>query len=676
MRGPARPKAAAALLSYEGIHERLGCSPILGRLWSAPWEEVRMLYLVPSSPIGTDIWEVPTEWVPSGVAQREGRRTVDFGKALPTAWKRTASRSEEVIRRLKRMAAILFCIPIRNPKRIQAPPKPSSWVRLCQELIRAARWVLDNEQGGGPPIFSHVTRAACAQLLGLMPYFRKHVAPKLRDLQIMGVVDDFFSYAVEVGQEASRKGKPLPTRAQVDPEPYEPFPDEFTSAIGHAAYWLAAEIGDDLLTCWSDLDRIIGRPGGGMNMKDATRVARATALQVWRGRRLHTGMELPYSLRIRSGRSDGAGAEVLASWPPSSPGGIRTLLSRLQAAHMIMVSLSTAMRDSELMDLGRQCLRPIRSGDLLVGHTFKLSDEGEGEERDWPLPKIVVDAIRRQQRLAQMFAPGKDFLWVSFRDADESGSHPKLNSMSHPLRAFCDEVLIDGRSLTAHLGESCHPHRFRKTAVRLAALTLAGATSILYDILGHRDPEMTVNYILSDPQLQDEMRRIAREAVLVLARDAVQNADANGGAAAEGVRQLRERLAARSGAIDLGVDALHEAARILSRDGGHVALVRRNVLCTKTPTQRGPCTRGRGIPDVAACESDCSHRLELAAGRADCQGAIRRILDTLEVETDRLSRSWWIGQLKMQLNRFDDLQQSYLANPRVRMLLEDTKDEA
>jgi integrase len=677
MKGIARTNAATALPSYVGVREELAAAPVLDRLWSAPWEEVRTLCLIPGSSLGTDTWEVPAEWVPSGPAQRAGRRTIDFRRALPTSWKRAADRSEEVIRRLKRMAAIIFCIPIRNPKRNQSPPKPTSWVRFCQELIRAARWVLDNEPGNGPAIFSHVTRAACARLLEAIPHFRKHVAPKLRDLQVMGAIDDFFNYTVEVGQENSRKGAPLPTRTQDDPEPYLPFPDEFTSVMGGAAHWLAAEVGDDLLTCWSHLQGIVGQPAAGMNTKDATRAARVKALQSWGGRRLQAGKDLPYALSIRSARGKDGGAEMLTSWPPSSPGGVRTLLARLQTAHMIMVSLSTGMRDSELMDLERECLRPVRSENLLVGHTFKLSDESDGEERDWPLPKIVVEAIRRQQRLAEIFAPGKDYLWVSFRDADESGVHPKLNSMSYPLKTFCDEVELDSRMLSQFLDGSCHPHRFRKTAVRLAALTLAGATSILYDILGHRDPEMTVNYILSDPQLQDEMRRIAREAVLVLAREAVENADGNGGAAAGGVKELRDRLAARSGPSDLGIGALVEAARILSHDGGQVALVRRNVLCTKTPTQRGPCTRGRGIPDVAACESDCLHRLELAAARADCQGAINRILRELETVMDPLVRRWWIGQLKMQLNRFDDIRQSHLADPRIGMLLEEgAEDEA
>ncbi len=671
MRGLVSRNALADPVSYEEVREHLGRSPVLERLWSAAWDEIRTLSLIPSMSLEQDVWVVPPEWVPAGVAQRAGRRTIEFERALPDGWKRTSARSEDVIRRVKRMAAILFCIPIRNAKRIQSPPKPSSWVRFCQELIRAVRWILENAPGEGPAIFLHVDRSACARLLSCIPYFRKHVAPKLRDLKAMGGIDDFFEYAIEIGQEPPRKGQSLPVRSQDEPDPYRPLPDEFTAALGSAAYWFAAEIGDDLLTCWSDLQRIIGQPANGINTKDATRAAKVVALQAWRGRKLHVGMDFPYSLQVRSARDGGEGAEQLASWPPSSPGGIRTLLARLQAAHLIIVSLSTGMRDSEVMGLRRNCLRSIDSEGLLIGHTFKFSDEDGGEERDWPLPRIVVQAIQRQKRLAEIFAPGKDFLWVSFRNADEDGSHPQLNSMGYALRTFCDEVRSDGRSLSELLGESCHPHRLRKTAVRLAALTLAGATSVLYDILGHRDPEMTVNYILSDPELQDDIRRIAQEAMLLLAREAVDAADKNGGSAARNVVGLRDRLAARSGAKDLGTDVLNEAARILSLDGGHVALVRRNVLCTKMPTQRGPCTQGRGIPDVAACVGDCSHRLELAAGRSDCRGAIERILQALETQTGDLLGAWWRGQLRMQLDRFDDIRQSYLADPRVMVHLKE-----
>ncbi len=163
-----------------------------------------------------------------------------------------------------------------------------------------------------------------------------------------------------------------------------------------------------------------------------------------------------------------------------------------------------------------------------------------------------------------------------------------------------------------------HPHRFRKTVARLAALSMVGATSILFDILGHRDPEMTLNYILSDPDLQDEIRKIASEANVMLAREAILHAEGNGGGAAPHVLAFKERMAARSATAELDVVDLAEAAEILSMNG-EVSIVRPGVLCTKTMHQRGPCTRRLGIPDVGNCSTGCEHRLDLAAGAHDCE---------------------------------------------------------
>jgi hypothetical protein len=135
------------------------------------------------------------------------------------------------------------------------------------------------------------------------------------------------------------------------------------------------------------------------------------------------------------------------------------------------------------------------------------------------------------------------------------------------------------------------------------------------------------------------------------------------------VVDLKQRLAARSGEQDIGVDSIQEAAEILSMNG-KVAMVRPGVLCTKTMGQRGPCTRRSGIPEIGNCSTGCHHRLDLAAARQDCENAIEQILAKMPSPEFPMMRGWWQGQLLTHLRRFPRVRQRYLDDDRVSAALE------
>ena len=91
---------------------------------------------------------------------------------------------------------------------------------------------------------------------------------------------------------------------------------------------------------------------------------------------------------------------------------------------MIILALSTGARDGELADLLRDCLDDAWDQDLLIGQTYKLSDSSRGERRKWPLPKVAVQAIKQQARIAEIVQPGGARLFVPFSPSYSSHSRP------------------------------------------------------------------------------------------------------------------------------------------------------------------------------------------------------------------------------------------------------------
>jgi integrase len=505
------------------------------------------------------------------------------------------------------------------------------------------------------------------QARGLAGFF-SHTAPKLAALARMGVIDDWPDLDFGAEGEPRRRDAPLPVTAFAPNTSWQPFPDGFVALIGKASVWLIDELGPTLL---DSLEAVLAAPS---DRRDGTRLSnvslnqrRCAALQQWTAEHFQGPKHFPIQFQVTARPQSGA-TFLLSSWPPPTWRALRRIVMHLQTAHLVIVALATAARDSELMHLQRDCLRTVASQDLLLGHTCKLSDRPDGEARNWPLPQIAVSAIRQQQRLADILAPGRPSLWLSFKSHDGSDQFPDLAVLGPVLQSFVRGVIVDGRSLEDCSDGNVHPHRFRKTVARLAALSIVGATPIMFDILGHRDPEMTLNYILSDPGLQDEIRKIASEANIVLSREAIERSSENGGRAASLVQDLRLRLAARSGEAELGVGSLAEAAEILSMNG-QVTMVRPGVLCTKSLGQRGPCTKKAGLPDVGNCSTDCQHRLELAAAIDDCTKAIERILVEMPPPDNTMMRGWWQAQLAGQLQRFPQIRQRYLAEERVQLAL-------
>jgi hypothetical protein len=105
-------------------------------------------------------------------------------------------------------------------------------------------------------------------------------------------------------------------------------------------------------------------------------------------------------------------------------------------------------------------------------------------------------------------------------------------------------------------------------------------------------------------------------------------------------------------------------AKLLSQNG-RVMLVKRNVLCTKTEKQAGPCNRRIGTPDIGNCSVGCLHRLELAAAKQDHLNALEQALGAVK-SAEGMIRAWWQGQIIGHLLPFPEIAREALAREDVR----------
>lgn len=604
----------------------------LADIWTTPWHQIENLELIPGVPLRADAWTMPRHWASGGAQRSAFCRSVDFTSALPATWSRTDAASEEALRRLKRLAVIMLLQTGRIGRSITTLPKPSTWIKELRAICRCARLALEapvesrrpSNCPDGRNIFGDLSPDSFERIRAEGSSINAFVG-QINALYRSGHFDDWPS--------ADVAGRPIAS------EPFQPLSNTAVGAIGSAALWFN-EVGPDLLDCFEQL-RAERKTKSGQVRWNLVLEHRRQWLAEWSGEKLKSSMSLPYQIKIRSGDGSGNSNETLTTWPPRSPNGVRSLVSTLQAANMIVLLLSTGARDGELTELRRDCLDIFAGVDVATGFAFKSSAMPGGDQRSWPLPSHAVRAIRLQQRLGAIMAPKSTALWVPFYRQENAA----VLSTAAYLSRFCRTVSTScGRTLAQQVEGNVHPHRFRKTVARLAALSLVGANQVLQEVLGHRNPEMTLNYILSDPELQEEMHEIAVEANIALATEALRDKDAAGGAA-KAILELAERMVPRLADEEMAASTVGLAAEILSEGGGAVMLVRPNVLCTKTFNQYGPCTKGGGAADIGSCQIDCTHRLELSAGTKDHYDAVQQIMNEMHYAGDHM-RVWWSAQLR------------------------------
>lgn len=457
--------------------------------------------------------------------------------------------------------------------------------------------------------------------------------------------------------EAPRKHLPkIEPAAKAAVQAIVPYGDSFVTELIGRARWLQDNLADQFIECWRNDRRIRDElHNKGWSSKDQRlRQARLQAILEfgWRDANGQAIDRLPFSLRHRED-----GKELISdAWPPPGPRSFSTMLNTLQGCNLSIVGLCTGARASEILSAEDT---PFGEADgRYHARTFKMVDELGGKERDWPLHPVAVRAIEIQRKIAAMLRPeGRTHLWVVLKaDAGIRLTDPN-QTLRRTVRHLVLEDLLGGGT--------AHQHRWRHTVARLVALSVVGAPQVLFDLFGHRDLEMTLHYMLSDPAIAEEAMKVARETTYAMVQDALVEAsrDEVSGAAAESVRNVLP-WAMRRGDKDMEAASLREAAEILTWQGRYWQLVRPGVICTKGLGQYGPCTRERGAPDPGACRTKCDYRLETASAKKQCAETLAALVAERAsslLRGDEMLVANFDGQILAELERWDEVRERVLA---------------
>lgn len=478
--------------------------------------------------------------------------------------------------------------------------------------------------------------------------------------------------------------KTPPTSGKPKGDGHQPLPDEFVAQAGWRMIWILENLGPALMDCGRQIaairkqiiDQALARGSQPESIRhNLSRPASQSFLSSyeWRTPNGDKIDAIPFAIDMAIGHEKNS-SRVEFSWPPRQFRFIDQLLQILQDAHMFMFLLASGGRISECLSLQEDCIvnaNPDQGS--IVGRTYKLVYWEGGKLRDWPVPTIVLKAIQQQIELKKLIISlGDEFgnrssqneatgIWVTGSGGEVQGNVEKR------FRITFTQLRV------MHLlqGDPANPHRFRKTLARLCALVLFGAPKILMDLFGHKDIAMTLHYINTDPNLRAEMIQIARDITIMFAKDAINNIDNYGGPAARKLSAAIELEKVRLGR-DMGADDIQRCAEILTDNGSLWTLVRPGVLCTKRPSDAGPCTKARGLPDPAHCQSACDNRLEQAFLRDDVDRSIKQAVRHLEeayAEGDEYASENWIGQVLALLPRFPDIKKKWILHPAVAPLV-------
>ena len=542
---------------------------------------------------------------------------------------------------------------------------------------------------------------------------------RMRNLHERGLWLDAPMQSDDASKTTEVAGPAVPPASPAETEPHLPLPDEYVSEMGWKSAWLTKNLGPSLVDALEAFQGFWRRAA-------MTNVSTAT-LSRWCFDYLkaHEWVDasgacidaLPFPLKLNqlgaSRRKGAREAEVAFEWPPRNAAQVLGLCRTLQTAHMFITGLSMGARRTELGTLKRTCVQYATDGrPYAEGRTFKLVRRHDGEERDWQLPDLAVQAIEQQARLVSLFERLSGIGHPRDPDEFEVGDHlwgqgggGGRGSRDAPLSnaAIGSSLLEYARALgmdKAPGGQALRPHRFRKTLARLVALAITHAPKILQDVFGHKSIEMALYYILTDKDLMAEIEEVAKELRVMRAQEVIRdlvsadetqaalikaagtsstsivglNLGGYGGNAAVTVHRAlnMHRDNAHRRGEDWGATEVRELAEILTMQGRTWQLVRPGVLCTKAIGQAGPCNKKRGQPEPARCQTKCDYRLEEAWHREDVDATIAEALQLYEDELSRgedLVAELWAGQVRANIGRFPDLETKWMANPKVRELV-------
>lgn len=621
-------------------------------------------------------WQVSAEMISRPTA-RESRRTYRLSSALPAGMNPQSESARQLWCELLRVAVAMRLWP--GPKGVRA--KYSTIHLTLQALGRITRHIGAIEQ---PNFWSRATREQVTELIG--PKRGAATCNLLSRLMRMGVSADAPKTRPRpntTDAPRDRTGEPEHSAPVHSALQFQPFPDTFTASAGWHAIQMIHVVGPTLLDALEAAAavqvsvRTINEDSRSSRYKQPLGAVRVHQIRVatldpvianWRwtapdGTALTA---LPMELHA-SARTTGR-----INWPPHTHAQAWALLTVLQASHLWPVALASAGRHGEVLSLDEDCLRR-QGSDAPTGafHTWKL-DGVAGRDAEAPLPALVVTALKQQKRLARLIkqsvgVPGSH-LWVQTTSLPGQPLGDFSNSLRAFTKAFSLKPLLEG--------SNAHMHRFRKTLVRMVALTLVHAPKILMDILGHRDEQMTVlRYILSNPGTVKEIEEVTRELIILKGVEAVTHADQLQGKAAPILRERVASYSKRVGAKAMDPQNLMEFVRTMTEGGTGWAIIAPGIVCTGF-NNGGLCNKGQGKPNPHYCNPACDNQLVMKTYDEDgmtVTSAVVKAIETVDYMLDKLREAdeggedmlvaQFAGQVKSILGRWREVDQHCADHP-------------
>jgi integrase len=645
-----------------------------GDLADAPWDLVGKIEIFPGCRLDAPELVVPTDWVPPGAARRLSKRTIDPSLAGVDPDPSFAKKRDETVRR----ALLALWLPRKTKKGVHSY-KPRSWLSRAHRFLRMCDWQMTNRPTPDGSVLSHLTLADLLTGMDAKPTKRKRdeaqaVVHSLLSAAYRGVISDYPRVFDDIrpgsGQgflEKGRKGDAAPAVIEKqESRSFQPFSDELVTEIVTRAIWFQTTLAPSLIRCWKGLREITDgdhRPAGHPSVIRRRRKFFKTF--VWTDPDGATIESVPYAFEQWID-----GQTVLSkAWPPQHADTVNRLLGTLQILNLCMVAFCTGARDSELC--AAEDTVPDERDDRFHSITFKLIDDFHGKERDWPLHPSAVKALEVQHDVAMLVRPSdQKHAWVMLGVQKTRGQ---------PLIKLTDSLDNTVRHLgLSHLTgtDRAHMHRWRHTIARLVALSVIGAPQVLLDLFGHRNLEMTLRYMLSDPTIMEDSMKVAKETAFAQAESAiVETMDGlTSGPAAPLLKKGIEAAAMQRGEETWKASDLRELTEVLTFQGRNWSMVREGVICTKGLGEFGPCTQGKGAPDPGGCRTDCGHRLETARAKQTCESALRALLREREHVAragDEMLLANLDGQIVAQMKRWDDVRERILGEfPEVAVILE------
>lgn len=632
--------------------------------------------------------DIPVDWLPPGICQTLGTRQIDIRKHIFSDGLEEVE-IEACVLSITRYALICFMVPMIASTVGVIFLAPTTISSALKTLCKIAKKALLKSNTGNDQIFSRIGSTDFPEK-GLSSKFRAEFN-RIIQLTRRGLWSDCPNFDVDRAVEVPRKGVSENAASAEDlTVPFLPFNDVFTSEAGWRMAWITESLGPLLLTCAEGLIGVYASltstssDSHAFESKCSCAAIDYLSTYQWKNSKGEILSELPFDISVKT-RGPGSPFD----WPPKFHGELKALITLLQTSHLFIFLLCTGGRISEALSLQEGCVVKAKDGTATInGRTYKLVFANEGQARDWPLPRLGVLAIHQQERLVRLSSLLKlgdsgaddDDSVSEFDDdieADDTISKPLWRRVGTGKRITGDYNgmlvgAVEVLGLKSILGtDRPHAHRFRKTIARLVALAIVDSPKILMDLFGHKTIEMTLSYILTDPNIRAEMEEVLKAQTIMLAEDAIVNAKDYGGPAAHRIRDAKRKEEVRLGR-EFGAQDIKSLAETFTFSGKFWQLVRPGVICTKLSQQAGPCNQQVGKPEPSRCRSLCDFRLETAALRDDVDRAIAQAVHFLakaQEDDDVIASEMWEGQILTNLNRFPDLRAKWEKIPEVSRLL-------